>query len=949
VSSPPHLSLPAPPVPPPAYSFPVMASAAPVVGSIVMWAVTHSVYLLAFAFLGPAIALGSLLDARWKGARTTRREKSRFAAELAAARSAIDAAHALERSALQQVAPSPSRVLASSRSDPERWRRGLETPVPVSIGTGSIASTLVPRSDASGSDRDIPHDVSTALRELREKAVLLENAPVIVDARLGIGVCGPSAVTVAVARGIIIQLANALSPAQTRVSFGVGFPWLADLPHPSAAREVGAMAGRVQFSHLTAADGSPRVVIAVAGNAADLPRDCRIVLDTAVPAAIVRHPEPARLGPLTPEPVTEQQARDFAAVLHRCARAEGLDGAGGSLPELVRLASLPPRPGPRRSSLACSVAVDQTGVCTVDLVGDGPHADIGGTTGSGKSELLISWVLAMAGNYGPDAVNFLLVDFKGGAAFAPLARLPHCVGVITDLDELSAARALHSLRAELRLRERVLARCGVRSFEELDDGEGLPRLVIVVDEFATVVGGFPALHNVFSDIAARGRSLGVHLILCTQRPAGAVRDAVMANCTLRICLRVNNSADSVETIGTGAAAELTRLPLGRGFIGASGEHPRLVQFAISDRDDAEGAGTRWPLQQVRRPWCDPLPTAIDLDRLPAHAESGIGFGLTDLPEEQRQPCAVYDPARHGNLLVIGAHGSGKSSLLAALQAAAQLDVASGAADVHWIPTAVTGAWDCLTAIRHEPGQPGGPGRLVLLDDVDALLGRFPEDYQRAFVDLLIAVLREGGGKSVHLVLTAQRSTAALQAVAALCDARMLLRLPDRQEHVMAGGTAAEFVPEAAPGSAVWHGHRVQVATVPVPPAPEAAEPPPLRLSGVGGVVVVSSRPRAFAQRLRTHPQIARVVELAGTGGTDIDVVDDSTGRAVAFVADAETWQSCWSALERLRATLPMLFDGCAVTEFRAITRLRTLPPPLEPGSDTFWLKDAGGNVGRVRL
>jgi DNA segregation ATPase FtsK/SpoIIIE, S-DNA-T family len=949
VSISPHLSLPAPPVPPPPYSFPVMASAAPVIGSMVMWAVTHSAYLLAFAFLGPAIALGSLLDARWKGARTMRREKSRFAAEVTAARSAIDRAHSLERAALQEVAPSPSRVLASSQSDPERWRHGLETQVHVSIGTGSIASTLVPRSDARESDA--AQDVNTALRELRETAVLVDNAPVIVDARLGIGVCGPGAVAVAVARGIVLQLANALSPAQTEVTVGTPFEWLADLPHPSSPQEAGAMAGRVQFSRIPATDGSPRVVIAVAGNAADLPRDCRIVLDTAVPASIVRHPEPARLGPLTPEAVTEEQARNFVAVLRRCAQAEGIHGVGGPLPELVRLGALPQRPGQRRSSLACSVAVNQTGVCTVDLVGDGPHAVIGGTTGSGKSELLISWVLALARNYGPDVVNFLLVDFKGGSSFAPLAHLPHCVGVITDLDEFSAARALDSLRAELRLRERVLARCGVRSLEELDEREALPRLVIVVDEFATVVGGFPELHSVFSDIAARGRSLGVHLILCTQRPAGAVRDAVMANCTLRICLRVNNSADSVEAIGTGAAAELTRLPLGRGFIRTSGEHPQLVQFALSEPEDAERTGTRWPGQQVRRPWCDPLPTAIDLGRLPTHAEEGIGFGLTDLPEEQRQPCAVYDPARHGNLLVIGAHGSGKSSVLAALQAGAQREAASGrsAADVRWIPSAVTGAWDCLTAIRQELRQPGGPRRLLLLDDVDALLGRFPEDYQRAFVDLLVAVLREGGSRSVHLALTAQRSTAALQAAAALCDARMLLRLPDRQEHVMAGGTASDFMPETPPGSALWHGHRVQVATVPAPPPPEAAEPPLLQLTGVGGVVVVSSRPRAFAQQLRTHPQIARVVELAGVAGTDIDVVEDGTGRAVAFVADAETWQSYWSALERVRSTLPMLFDGCAVTEFRAITRLRTLPPPLEPGAEALWLKDAGGNVSRVRL
>ena len=332
-------------------------------------------------------------------------------------------------------------------------------------------------------------------------------------------------------------------------------------------------------------------------------------------------------------------------------------------------------------------------------------------------------------------------------------------------------------------------------------------------------------------------------------------------------------------------------------------------------------------------------------------EPGIGFGLADLPEAQRQPCAVYDPARHGSLLVIGANASGKSSVLAALQAGGRLAVAAGhiSCDVQWIPSTVPGAWDSLTAVRQELRRPGVPGRLLLLDDVDALLGRFPEEYQRAFVDLVVAVLREGGGRSVHLAITMQRSTAALQAVAALCDARMLLRLPDRQEHVMAGGTASDFVPEAGPGAALWRRHRVQVAMVPVPSPARTRETPPLELSGVGGVVVVSSRPRAFAQQLRAHPQVARVVELAGAADAGIDVVDDGTGRAVAFVADADTWQSRWSALERVRASLPMVFDGCAVAEFRAITRLRALPPPLEPGADALWLKDAAGNLSRVRL
>src|SRR5690606_23108114 len=106
-----------------------------------------------------------------------------------------------------------------------------------------------------------------------------------------------------------------------------------------------------------------------------------------------------------------------------------------------------------RDHLAVPVGVAAHGPAFVDLVADGPHALVAGTTGSGKSELLVSWVLALAGRIPPDRVSFLLVDFKGGSAFAPLAQLPHVVGVVSDLDPASARRAVESLRAELRRRE----------------------------------------------------------------------------------------------------------------------------------------------------------------------------------------------------------------------------------------------------------------------------------------------------------------------------------------------------------------------------------------------------------------------------------------------------------------------------------------------------------------
>ena len=255
-----------------------------------------------------------------------------------------------------------------------------------------------------------------------------------------------------------------------------------------------------------------------------------------------------------------------------------------------------------------------------------------------------------------------------------------------------------------------------------------------------------------------------------------------------------------------------------------------MQIGLADAADVERIYRRWPTIVLRRPWCDPLPGRITIAELPVPEESGVAFGLADIPEEQRQACAVYAPEAQGNLLIVGSHGSGKSMALAA--------IAAGAGRMtQLVPAGVAGAWDCLTAVLAELRRAGAGSRLLLLDDIDALFGRFLPDHQGAFLDILSAVLREGPGAGVCLVVTAQRIPAVLQPVAALCDARMLLRLPDRQEHVMAGGTAADFVPNAAPGAAVWRGHRVQVALAPVlsrpdePPVPDAR---PLGCRRTGG-------------------------------------------------------------------------------------------------------------------
>jgi DNA segregation ATPase FtsK/SpoIIIE, S-DNA-T family len=199
----------------------------------------------------------------------------------------------------------------------------------------------------------------------------------------------------------------------------------------------------------------------------------------------------------------------------------------------------------------------------LDLRAHGPHALVGGTTGAGKSELLQSWILGMAAANSPDRVTFLLIDYKGGSAFGDCKELPHTVGMVTDLSLHLARRALVSLVAEVRYREHVLSRKRAKDLIELErsgDPEAPPSLVIVIDEFAALVQELPEFVDGIVNVAQRGRSLGLHLILATQRPAGVIKDNLRANTNLRIALRMADEA----TVSTFSAFPLLR-PLTRRF------------------------------------------------------------------------------------------------------------------------------------------------------------------------------------------------------------------------------------------------------------------------------------------------------------------------------------------------------------------------------------------------
>ena len=210
---------------------------------------------------------------------------------------------------------------------------------------------------------------------------------------------------------------------------------------------------------------------------------------------------------------------------------------------------------------------------------------------------------------------------------------------------------------------------------------------------------------------------------------------------------------------------------------------------------------------------------------------------------------------------------------------------------------------------------------------------------------------------------------AADAVAALCGSRLLLRLPNRQEHVIAGGEASRYVDRARPGEGTWEGLRVQVAiggrTTPDPgrgptdgsaAGPAAGSAPlsrPTRIDPARPVAVVSSRPAEFVRRLRQSAPgfaAANAVVVIGQGAPSPQELTVSAGpRPRAVVGDAEAWQAHWGAVMSLRSTHQVIVDGYPAADFRALTRLRELPPPLNPGSAAFWLLAPDGRVSRARL
>lgn len=362
----------------------------------------------------------------------------------------------------------------------------------------------------------------------------------------------------------------------------------------------------------------------------------------------------------------------------------------------------------------------------------GPHGLVAGTTGSGKSEIIQSYILSLAINFHPHDVAFLLIDYKGGGMANLFKDLPHLLGTITNLDGAQSMRALVSINAELKRRQRLFAQADVNHINQYQKKyklgevtEPMPHLFLISDEFAELKANQPDFMTELVSTARIGRSLGIHLILATQKPTGVVNDQIWSNSRFKLALKVADRSDSQEMLRTPDAADITQA--GRAYLQVgNNEVYELFQSAwsgadyqpdkddqgIEDRtiyainalgqyevlnEDLSGLEEAEDIRQVPteldaivenlkaltakegikalpQPWLPPLSDRVFLSDLRPQSYSTMWqettarnlqaiLGYVDIPSKQSQENAVHDFQEDGNLVLFSSPTMGKSTFL----------------------------------------------------------------------------------------------------------------------------------------------------------------------------------------------------------------------------------------------------------------------------------------------
>lgn len=485
--------------------------------------------------------------------------------------------------------------------------------------------------------------------------------------------------------------------------------------------------------------------VVLAARKEELPKECQgiAVVSSAAGQLMLTKPTLTQapfLPDQAPVDLADRIARAMAPVRLTTVAASGEIPAKVTLMELLgagRVEDLDVRERWRKSepfkSLAVPIGVRGGGeklVLDIHERGHGPHGLGAGATGSGKSELLQTVIASLAVSFHPHDVAFVMVDYKGGGMANQFEGLPHLIGTVTNLEGNMAKRALAALKAELKRRQRLLGEAGVNHIDDYirmsrkdPTLTALPHLVIVVDEFAELKAEQPEFMRELISAVRVGRSLGVHLILATQKPAGVVDEQIWSNTKFRLCLRVERPQDSQEVLKCPDAANITGS--GRGYfqvgnneifelfqaawggapyqpgaetvsvgpevaeVGLGGERRSLIakpktasgQTKVTQlqalvnhlRDVAQQA----QIKPLDGPWMPPLSDHLVLERPGQEGWDGQTWrpagtwlepvaGLVDDPERQRQYPLTVNLGKDGHLAVYGGPGMGKTTFLQTL-------------------------------------------------------------------------------------------------------------------------------------------------------------------------------------------------------------------------------------------------------------------------------------------
>lgn len=440
----------------------------------------------------------------------------------------------------------------------------------------------------------------------------------------------------------------------------------------------------------------------------------------------------------------------------------------------------------------------------------GPHGLIAGTTGSGKSELLQTYLISLCICYSPREVNFFLIDYKGGGTGNYICNLPHCAGVISNLSGNDIQRAMEAIKAENRRRQQLFSDYEVNHIDAYGSlyKEGiardfLPHLILIIDEFAELKKEEPEFMQQIISLAAVGRSLGIHLILATQKPQGVVDDKIWSNSKFKLCLKVQDKQDSMDMLHRKEAAYLRApgecyMQIGNdeylrcfkaGYCGgiyykdvrrnetnliletgnripasiSSGNKGDTLLECLVDYVNQYCRGKGY--EKAKLLWMDELPTCIELNReaLDLCKPSGpiVELGIYDDPACVLQDKAYYCPATDGHLAVAGSLSTGKSNVLkciiAQIRAYPFMLVSMSESDLNYASKCP----NCLGALSTEPGIPVFLYHLSRLNTKQetvhfVLIDNFASFYKALSEEEAQVVLRaiqEGIGNNIYYVLT----------------------------------------------------------------------------------------------------------------------------------------------------------------------------------------------------